>query len=88
MFETTKDIWFLVLSICVVFFTAFLCAVFFYLIKLLKQLNTAINDIKTKFDNLHSTIKSGFSYFGIISEVAKMAFNTFVSKKKNKKTKK
>lgn len=87
MIDTSKDILFLVLSICVAFFTIFLCLLLYYTIKILKRVNKAVEEVKNKFDRLHSTLESGLNYFGIISEVAKMAFAHFVGNKKSKRKK-
>lgn len=85
MFETSKDILFLVLSICIAFFTVFICIVFFYLIKVLRDLHKTIKEVKEKFDRLQSALETGFNYFGIVTKLGKMAFEHFIDKKSAKR---
>ena len=73
MFESTKDILFLVLAICLAFFTFFLCYLIYYAIKILKRLSQLIEDVKERFERLHKTVESGFNYLGIITEGVKIA---------------
>lgn len=85
MIESTKDILFLVLSVSIAFFTFFLCYLLFYLIKVLKEVTTLVEDVKERFDQLHRTVESGFNYLGMLTEGIKMAMGYFDEKKTTRK---
>ena len=52
----TQDILFIVLAFCALWFTAFLCWLLFQAAGLLKRLHGLVDELKTKLDNLESSI--------------------------------
>ncbi len=55
---TSKDVWYLVISVCAGFFTIFLCWTLYYLIKILRDASHVIEEVKAKLDTLTSTLTS------------------------------
>lgn len=56
MIESTKDIFYIVLSFCIFWFTVFLCWALYYLIKMLRQTNQLMSDIKEKIEQATSVV--------------------------------
>ena len=70
MIETSKDILYLVIAFCVLWITVFLCWVFYYVTRILKNANEiaeefrsrlqilteAINYVRGKVENIHSLL--------------------------------
>jgi len=52
MFDTSKDILYIVLSFCIIWVTVFLCWMFFYLVKLLKNANEIVEEFRMRFQVL------------------------------------
>ena len=68
MFNTTQDIFYLVLSFCVLWFTVFLCWFLYYLIKTIKQANEIVVDVReqlAKITGLLGLLKSKMVAEGI-----------------------
>ncbi|PIR93888.1 hypothetical protein COT97_04145 [Candidatus Falkowbacteria bacterium CG10_big_fil_rev_8_21_14_0_10_39_11] len=70
----------------VVLFTIFLCILLFNIIKLLRQANRAVDEVRRKIEAVHELISGGFSKFGMMSEVAKYALGHFMGEKKKTQT--
>lgn len=81
MLETTKDIWYLVLSISVGLLAVFLCIFLGYWIALIRKVNRAINAVTNKFEQVQQTIKNSLGHFGLIAEGAKMIVEYFLAKR-------
>jgi len=58
MLETSQDLFYVVLSFCVLWLTIFLCWALYYVIRLLKQTNDFIVDVKTRIATVHSLFNS------------------------------
>lgn len=92
MFETSSDILYGVIAICVLFFTAFLCWGLYYIVQILKQGNEVITDIREKiaeFEQVLDSIKSKVALSATsIAFVAKeiKTIVDFVKEKKEKKS--
>ena len=87
MFETTQDIFYIVLSASILLFTIFLCWSLFYLIRLLKQTNEVLRDLKEKFEHVSSVFS--FLKGKLVTEALKGIVGFVKNKRqKNKKTKK
>ncbi|HCC22876.1 TPA: hypothetical protein DF272_01715 [Candidatus Falkowbacteria bacterium] len=65
----------------VVVFTIFLCVLLYNLIRMLRQMNKAIDEVKRKVESVHEFISGGFSKLGVLAEVAKYALAHFVESK-------
>jgi len=61
MFATTKDIFYLVLSFCVVWLTAFLCWGLYYLMKILRESSELMEE-------WHARLRSITGFWGMIKE--------------------
>lgn len=77
MFDSSKDLFYIVLSFCVLWFTVFLCWFLFYLIKILKQTNDLVEDLKEKIEN-------ALSHLGVIGEGIKKVISYVMEKRKEK----
>jgi len=87
MFETSKDILFLVIAFCVLWFTVFLCWALYYLTKLFKQTNQVVTDVRSKV----SKVGTIFSFMrGKLFEQGLKGIMSFfgTKEKKTKKSKK
>lgn len=87
MLQTTQDIFYLVLSICVAAFTVFICIALFYTIRFFKQTTDTLNAIKEKFERIAGVFH--FLRNKIVSEGLKTIVGYIKEKKsKNQKNKK
>lgn len=68
MIESSKDIFYIVLSFSVFWFTIFLCWALYYLIKMLKQTNELLTEVKDKIEqasNVIGVLKSKLFELGV-----------------------
>lgn len=56
MIETSKDILYLVIAFCVLWLTVFLCWVFYYIVKILKNTNRVVEEFRSRLQLLTETI--------------------------------
>ncbi len=56
MFNTSIDIFYLVLSICLVFFTGFFIWAIYYIVQILKQSNEVITEFREKMAELEEAM--------------------------------
>ncbi|MEA2065430.1 MAG: hypothetical protein U9O66_04030 [Patescibacteria group bacterium] len=95
MLETSKDFLFIILSFSVLLLTFCFLWLFYYLIKIIRDISASIdriNDITKKIDNLTKSIKdkleSSTSHLFMIGELIKYAMNHFSEKQDKKNNKK
>lgn len=79
MFESSKDILFLVLALCSLLFTTFICWALWYVIQMLKGAATAVQDIISKLHAIDETIRGvkeklehSVSYLGVVAAGVKV----------------
>ncbi len=58
MFDSSKDILYIVIAGCIGIFTAFVCWMFYYLIRILKNTSQIIEEIRGRLDDLSAAIGS------------------------------
>lgn len=92
MFSTSLDILYLVLSVCALFLTIFLCVALYELIVSAAKINrlaTAVEKIVVKGEELISFVEDkvshGSALFLGVAEVIKNIISTFAKKKEAKK---
>jgi len=85
MLETSKDILYLVLAFCILWFTAFLCWFLYYLVRLVKQANETVEDIRQHFARVTSIM--GILKNKMFTEGVKKIFSFVENKAKGKKRK-
>lgn len=56
MFENSKDVLYLVISFCVVWVTFFLCWMFYYLMRLLRNANQIVEEFRVRLQALTEAI--------------------------------
>lgn len=56
MFETSKDVLYLVISFCVIWLTIFLCWVFYYLARILKNANQIVEEFRVRLQALSEAV--------------------------------
>ena len=56
MFETSKDVLYLVLSFCILWVTAFLCWMFYYATKILKNTSQIVEEFRMRLQALTEAI--------------------------------
>lgn len=56
MFETSKDILYLVISFCVLWTTVFLCWMFYYVMRLLRNTNQIVEEFRVRLQSLTEAI--------------------------------
>lgn len=88
MFETSQDIFYLVLAFCVLWLTVFLCWALYYLVRILKQSNEMLSGFREKL----AKVTSVFSFFrgNLLTKVIEGVVNlakTKIGKKANSKNK-
>lgn len=57
MFETSKDILYLVISFCVLWTTVFLCWMFYYVMRLLRNANAIVEELRVRLQALADAIQ-------------------------------
>lgn len=94
MFATSIDILYLVLSICALALTVFLCLSLYYFIasaqrihKIIKRVETGVVKVEEIIATAREKIKNSAPYFMILSETAKRAM-AFVQEKQAKRREK
>jgi len=82
----------LVLSVCVVALTSFLCVALFYLIssihkvqRVVKMVEGGVTKAEEVVDLIREKVKSGSAYFMVLGEVAKRAMEYFFDKTRDGK---
>lgn len=58
MFETSKDIFWVVLAFCIAWFTLGLFWVLYYIAQILKNVNQAMTSVRTKLELLENLLKT------------------------------
>jgi hypothetical protein len=88
MLDTSKDLLFIVLAICAIFFTTFACWLLYYFIAIVKDVYQLTNGIKKKIDLLDDILKtlkekisSTASYVGLIFNSVEKIVDYFQKKK-------
>jgi hypothetical protein len=91
MFATSADVLNLVLSLCLVVLTFFLCWALYYIIssvqgvyKLVKRIELGVTKAEEVIDIAREKLKNSSAYFMILGEIAKKAME-FVRTKRDKK---
>ncbi|TAN33579.1 hypothetical protein EPN28_02085 [Patescibacteria group bacterium] len=56
MFENSKDILYLVLAFCVLWVTGFMCWMFYYLARLLRNTSQIVEEFRTRLQGLTDTV--------------------------------
>lgn len=56
MFTNSKDILFLVISFCVLWVTFFLCWMFYYVMRLLRNVNQVVEEFRVRLQTLLETV--------------------------------
>lgn len=56
MFDTSKDILYLVISFCVLWVTVFLCWMFYYLMRLLRNANQITEEFRVRLQGLMDSV--------------------------------
>jgi len=93
MFSTSLDILNLVISVCLVVLTFFLCFALYYFASSLRKINSVAKKVEqgvTKGEELIETVreklKNSSAYFMVLAEVAKKALEFVQEKRAAKKT--
>jgi len=91
MFSTSADILNLVLAVCLVILTFFLCWAIYYFAasarkvhRVIKRVETGITKVEEVVNLAKEKLKNSSAYFMILGEIAKKAME-FVQEKKNAK---
>ncbi len=94
MFSTSTDILNLVLAICIIALTVFLCISLFYLIssirkthRVIKMVEGGVYKVEELINIIRDKIRGGGAYLMILGEVAKRAMDYFSEKKSEGKEK-
>lgn len=95
MIETSKDILYLVIAFCVLWITVFLCWVFYYVTRILKNANEiaeefrsrlqilteAINYVRGKVENIHSLLNvTGNGMAGMVKNMVSKKAKDWMNK--------
>ncbi|MEK9155597.1 MAG: hypothetical protein AAB839_03020 [Patescibacteria group bacterium] len=54
----SKDVLYIVLSFCALWFTAFLCFVMYQVASIIKRLHSLVDDVRSKVDDLMETVSA------------------------------
>ena len=88
--ESSKDILFLVLAFCVLWFTAFLCWALYYVITILRDASNAVSEIRDRIAAIDDAVRmvrekveSSLGSFGVAASGFKL-LSSYLSKRKEK----
>jgi biopolymer transport protein ExbB/TolQ len=88
MFQSSKDILFLVISFCIISLTVFLCWMFYYLMRIFKDTSKIIEEFRMRLQSLTDMIKNISDkvekLHGVISLVS-TGFGNFMNRRGSKK---
>ncbi|HSR89272.1 MAG TPA: hypothetical protein VLK22_02625 [Candidatus Udaeobacter sp.] len=99
MFESSKDILYLVIAFCVLWITVFLCWMFYYVTRILKNANEiaeefrsrlqilteAINYVRGKVENIHNLLNmAGGGMAGMVTDMVSRKAKAFINKESGK----
>lgn len=56
MFDSSKDILYLVISFCVLWITVFLCWMFYYVTRILRNTNQIVEEFRTRLEKLFDVV--------------------------------
>ncbi|MBI2037549.1 MAG: hypothetical protein HYT15_01260 [Candidatus Magasanikbacteria bacterium] len=99
MFENSKDILYLVIAFCVLWITVFLCWMFYYVTRILKNANQiaeefrarlqilteTINYLRGKVESIHSLVSmASGGVAGVVKSMVSKKANEWISKGSNK----
>lgn len=77
MFESSKDILYLVIAFCVLWVTVFLCWMFYYVMRLLRNANEIVEEFRTRLEalmelvhNIHGKVEKISSLITLATEGA------------------
>ena len=86
--ESSKDILFLVLAFCILWFTAFLCWALYYVITILRDASNAVSEIRDRIAAIDDAVRmvrekveSSLGSFGIAAAGMKMLSGYFAKRK-------
>lgn len=102
MFETSKDVLFIVLAFCIAIFTFFICWASYYIVMMLKRAHGAIkeiselivsikekiNRVEKLFNAIEEKIKHSASYLPLVLKGITELLNYFKKKKETRQEKK
>jgi hypothetical protein len=91
MLENSKDLLFIVLSFCALWITVFLCWLIYYLVSILRNTNTMVEEMRDRFRGIEETMRSmrdrlehATSSLGFVSEGVIKLIQFFISRRKSK----
>lgn len=94
MLDSSKDILFLVLAFCILWFTAFLCWALWYVIKMLRGASEAVQSVTAKLHAIDEAIRGireklehSASYLGVVAAGVKILID-YLSQHKEEVAKK
>lgn len=58
MLENAKDLLYIVLSFCILWLTVFLCWLIYYMVSILRNANTMVEDLRDRFRGMEEALKS------------------------------
>lgn len=67
MFDSSKDILYIVISFCIIWVTIFLCWVFYYVVKILKNTNQIVDEFRLRLQALLEAINGIKEKMDIVS---------------------
>jgi hypothetical protein len=92
--ESSKDILFLVLAFCVLWFTAFACWALWYVITMLRAASKVVGDVRDKLKAIDEAIRGvrekvehSANYLGILASSLKIIMSYFEDRKEEMKKK-
>lgn len=93
MFSTSIDILNLVLAVCIVFLSFFLCWAIYYFVvsaqmihRLVKRIELGVTKVEGVIETAQDKLRNSSAYFMILGEIAKKAMEFVQEKRAEKKT--
>jgi len=84
MFDTSKDILYLIIGISVGLFTFFVCWIMFYAAMIFRDFYKISKDIKMKFERFETALERSATHLGLMVDIAKEMVKYVIEKRRKK----
>lgn len=71
MFDTSKDLLYLIIGVSIGLFTLFFCWIMFYVAMTFRNFYKVAKDVKAKFERFESALERSATHLGLIVDIAK-----------------
>ena len=85
MFDTSKDILYLIISVSVGLIAVFSCLIMFYVAMIIRNFYKIAKDLKTRIEKFETALERSATHLGLIVDIAKEAVKYMIERKQKHK---